>query len=211
MTIHKAKGLEFDTVIVPGLDRPPRNTRRPLFAWRSLPGGQLLIAPIDETGGGQEPLYKYVRLLDREAEDIEAGRLFYVASTRVESRLFLLGCVKVSEDGVVKLPSRRSLLGLAWAALGESVRLPAAVAEEEVGRKPLPAEELRRLPSDFEMPRVPEAVEWKVVDEGREEEQIEFSWVGETARHVGTVVHRWLQRIAEDGLIRWNSNRAAAM
>ena len=56
MTVHKAKGLEFDTVIVPGLDRAPRSARKPLFAWRALPGGQLLLAPIDETGGDAEPL-----------------------------------------------------------------------------------------------------------------------------------------------------------
>jgi hypothetical protein len=78
--------------------------------------------------------------------------------------------------------------------------LPAAVpagAEEEAS---LPAGELRRLPSDFEMPEVPAAVGWTAGEEGREEEQIEFSWAGETARHVGTVVHRWLQRMAEDEL-----------
>lgn len=211
MTIHKAKGLEFDTVIVPGLDRPPRNTRRPLFAWRSLPGGQLLLAPIDETGGEAEPLYKYVRLLDREAEDIEAGRLFYVATTRAESRLFLLGCVKVSEDGVVRLPSRRSLLGLAWGASGETVKLPAAVTEEEAGRKPLPAGELRRLPSDFEMPRVPMGVEWRAVDEGREEEGPPFDWAKEQVRLAGIVVHAWLQRIAEDGLRGWDAKRVDAL
>ena len=203
MTIHKAKGLEFDTVIVPGLDRSPRSGRKPLFAWRALPGGQLLLAPIDETGGEREPLYTYVRSLDREAEDIEAGRLFYVAATRAESRLYLLGCVKVDEDGVVKMPLRRSLLGLAWPAVGDSVRLPAAVSVEEE-KASLPAGELRRLPSDFEMPEVPMAVKWGVVDEGREDEQVEFSWVGETARHVGTVVHRWLQRMAEDELRGWD-------
>ncbi len=167
MTIHKAKGLEFDTVIVPGLDRPPRSGMKPLFAWRSLPGGGLLIAPVDETGGEKEPLYQYVRQLDREAEDIEAGRLFYVAATRAESRLHLLGCVKVDEDGVVKMPSRRSLLGLAWAALGERVRLPAAVAKESEVEESLPAGELRRLPSDFEMPEAPESTVWKSRGRGK--------------------------------------------
>ena len=39
------------------------------------------------------------------------------------------------------------------------------------------------------MPEVPVGVEWRAGEEGREEEQIEFSWAGETARHVGTVVH----------------------
>jgi ATP-dependent exoDNAse (exonuclease V) beta subunit len=180
---------------------------KPLFAWRSLPGGGLLIAPIDETGGEKEPLYQYVRQLDREAEDIEAGRLFYVAATRAESRLHLLGCVKVDEDGVVKMPSRRSLLGLAWAALGERVRLPAAVAKESEAEESLPTGELRRLPADFEMPEKPMAVAWKALEEGREEEQIEFSWAGETARHVGTVVHRWLQRMAEDELKGWPRER----
>jgi ATP-dependent helicase/nuclease subunit A len=40
---------------------------------------------------------------------------------------------------------------------------------------------------------------------------IEFSWVGETARLVGTVTHRWLQRIAEDGLESWSANRVQAL
>jgi ATP-dependent helicase/nuclease subunit A len=211
MTVHKAKGLEFDTVIVPGLDRAPRSGMKPLFAWRSLPGGGLLIAPIDETGGEKEPLYQYVRQLDREAEDIEAGRLFYVAATRAESRLHLLGCVKVDEDGVVKMPSRRSLLGLAWAALGERVRLPAAVAKESEVEELLPAGELRRLPSDFEMPGKPMAVEWAVSEEGREEEGPPFDWAKETVRHAGIAVHAWMQRIAEDELRGWDAKRVDAL
>ena len=96
MTIHKAKGLEFDTVIVPGLDRPPRSGMKPLFAWRSLPGGGLLIAPIDETGGEKEPLYQYVRQLDREAEDIEAGRLFLC---RGDARGVAAASARVREGG----------------------------------------------------------------------------------------------------------------
>jgi hypothetical protein len=156
-------------------------------------------------------LYKYVRLLDWEAEDIEAGRLFYVAATRAEARLHLLGCVKVTEDGVVKLPSRRSLLGLAWPALGDSVRLPAAVAEEPEARQSLPAGELRRLPSDFVMPEVPMAVEWRAVEEGREEEGPPFDWAKEPVRLAGIVVHGWLQRIAEDGLAGWDAKRVDAL
>jgi ATP-dependent exoDNAse (exonuclease V) beta subunit len=211
MTIHKAKGLEFDTVIVPGLDRQPRSGRKPLFAWRALAGGRLLLAPIDETGGDQEPLYQYVRQLDREAEDIEAGRLFYVAATRAQSRLRLLGCVKVDEDGVVKMPSRRSLLGLAWSAIADRVRLPAAVAVVEEGKESLPPGELRRLPSDFQMPPAPDATAWKSAEEGREEEGPLFDWAKETVRHAGIVVHAWLQRIAEDALRGWNAKRVDSL
>ncbi|KPK08440.1 MAG: hypothetical protein AMJ64_03480, partial [Betaproteobacteria bacterium SG8_39] len=166
---------------------------------------------IDETGGGEEPLYQYVRTLDREAEDIEAGRLFYVAATRAESRLFLLGCVKVDEDGVVKLPARRSLLGLAWGALADQLQLPTAVTAQPETETLPPAGAMRRLAADFEMPEVPAAVAWAAGEESRAEAQVEFSWAGETARHVGTVVHRWLQRMAEDALRGWTKPRIESL
>ena len=43
------------------------------------------------------------------------------------------------------------------------------------------------------------------------QEPIEFSWVGETARHVGTIVHGWLQRIAMEGLERWDGARISRL
>ena len=225
MTIHKAKGLEFHTVIVPGLDRPPRTASKPLLAWRALPSplaGEgveqrrgMLLAPIDETGGDQEPLYTYVRQLDCEAEDIEAGRLLYVAATRAESRLHLLGCLKVDHDGVVKMPARRSLLGIAWTAL-PYVPLPAPsggkAAQGPTDKCSPLVDTLRRLPADFRLPDAPEPVAWgNSQQDGEESRQIEFSWAGVTARHVGSVVHRWLQAIAEDAAQGWDRGRVEGM
>jgi len=40
---------------------------------------------------------------------------------------------------------------------------------------------------------------------------IEFSWAGETARRVGVVVHRWLQRMAEDTLAGWDAARVRTL
>ncbi len=34
MTVHKAKGLEFDTVIMPGLDRPIGRSDEPALRWK---------------------------------------------------------------------------------------------------------------------------------------------------------------------------------
>lgn len=213
MTIHKAKGLEFDTVIVPGLDRSPQGGRKPLFAWRGLTGNRLLLAPIDETGGEKEPLYRYVRELDKAAEDLEAARLLYVAATRAKVSLHLLACLKCTEDGSVVAPARRSLLGIAWAAFGEQVNPPAAageVAAQDAGARN--AAVLRRLPADFTVCLPPDAVDWALPEEAvQAAAPIEFSWVGETARHAGSVVHRWLQRMAEDQLSGWNGARIEGM
>jgi ATP-dependent helicase/nuclease subunit A len=43
-----------------------------------------------------------------------------------------------------------------------------------------------------------------------ESELVEFDWVRETARQIGTVAHRLLRQIAEDGLDQWTPPRVEA-
>jgi ATP-dependent helicase/nuclease subunit A len=206
MTIHKAKGLEFGTVIVPGLERAPGKSDTPLMRWKELPDRSLLLAPIKETGSADEPAYEYLKALDREAEDTEAARLLYVAATRARRRLHLLACPKKT------MPPNRSLLACAWPVAGEffaGVEVPeAGVAPDATAAKPFI---LKRLAAGWTPPAPPPAAAWTPPPEGREELQIEFSWAGETARHVGTVVHAWLQRIAEAELKGWDAKRVESL
>ena len=228
MTIHKAKGLEFKTVIVPGLDKGPGRSDTPLFLWRerfapdsrppdkggserfSRAGGSgLLLAPIKETGADDDPAYRFLRQLEVQAEDLEAARLLYVAATRAENGLHLLACTKCDDKGELKDPAPRSLLARAWAvAEAHYARMvPEQLAMDFMHAPRAPFASLTRLTLDLDRVLPPPPVRWTAPPEGREEEQIEFSWAGETARHVGTVVHRWLQRIAEDELRGWDDTR----
>src|SRR5439155_164179 len=196
----------------------------PLFLWKELVGGSsgrppdtggpggLLLAPIKETGTDKDLAYKYLKDLDADAEDTESSRLLYVAATRAEKRLHLLACLPSDEHGDLKKPLAHSLLERAWPAAEE--HFPAATEPmrvKESRRVPMPVT-LKRLAADIQLPPLPDAVRWTAPAEGRvEEEEIEFSWVGETARHIGTVVHRWLQRIAEDELRAWHEKRVDAL
>jgi ATP-dependent helicase/nuclease subunit A len=234
MTIHKAKGLQWPTVIVPGLDRPPRSSGRDLVIWKQtadpssprldpssprtrgprFTGGSLLLAPINETGSEKDPLYEYVRARDKESDDLEGGRLFYVAATRAQNRLHLLGCVKQDDDGGARLPPRNSLLAKAWSDAGRHLPPAPAAAAAPAGQLALELpkpDTVRRLVRTWQLPAAPAPVKWTAPPEGREEQQIEFSWAGENARHVGTVVHRWLQRIAEDALQGWDARRVDSL
>jgi ATP-dependent exoDNAse (exonuclease V) beta subunit len=70
-----------------------------------------------------------------------------------------------------------------------------------------------RLSFDWSLPEAPRGFAWQgqVTQDAVEDDVIEFSWAGETARQVGTVVHRWLQRIAEDSLQGWNVDRIVSL
>ena len=233
MTVHKAKGLEFDHVIVPGLGKVPPAAGKQLLLWMERPvqaeasnahspalSTNLLLAPIEETGAEGDPIYAWIKRLAAEKSDFEDGRLLYVAATRARQRLHLLGETRLlAEDAglTAGTPDSRSLLARLWPVVsGEYRRAAAAAAPVEsaagAGAAAVPDQSLRRLASGWTPPLAPPALAWTpAAENARVQDDIEYSWAGETARHVGSVVHRWLQRIAEDELNGWNAARIAAM
>lgn len=93
MTVHKSKGLEFDTVIVPGLGAPPNRGEMPMIRWLNLPtrqhGNLLLMSPIQAAHQEHCALYDYLNELDDIKSNYETQRLLYVAVTRAKTRLYL--------------------------------------------------------------------------------------------------------------------------
>ena len=233
MTMHKAKGLEFDHVIVPGLGKVPPAAGKKLFLWMERPARpdasnprrpesntNLLLAPIEETGAEGDPIYAWIKQLAAEKAAFEDGRLLYVAATRAKQRLHLLGETRLlveDEARTARNPDSRSLLAKLWPVVsGEFQRaaatVPVAAATEGEGGDIVLDQSLRRLASAWSMPEAPPALAWTAASEtAHVQDDIEYSWVGETARHAGSVVHRWLQRIAEDELKGWNAARIATM
>ncbi len=94
MTIHKSKGLEFDTVFLPGLGSQPNRGDSPMLRWLKLPTQHketlLLVSPVQAAHQERCDLYDYLGQLDQEKSNYEAQRVLYVAVTRAKSRLFLL-------------------------------------------------------------------------------------------------------------------------
>ena len=217
MTIHKAKGLEFDTVILPGLGYAPRESDKPLLRWMERPrahgASDLLLAPIRARSRVEDPLYDYLEKLDKAKGEHEDSRLLYVAATRARRHLHLIGHGSVRSGRAA--PAKRSLLERLWPAVRDEfeglAEASAADANAPAAGVVRPRNELRRLVADWSPPVLPGAVvlprtpETTAAGSG----EIEFSWASETARHVGTVVHRALQRMAEEGLENWSMVSAA--
>ena len=121
MTIHKAKGLEFDTVILPGLGRCREKTTAAADCGLNN-GASCCWRRFRNQAGDADPIYKYLERLERRKTEHETARLLYVAATRARSRLHLLGSVKTKDDGSVAEPASGSFLKLLWPAVSDSVR-----------------------------------------------------------------------------------------
>ena len=110
MTIHRAKGLEFDHVFVPALERTTRAPERRLLRWIDLPGesedSELLIAPAPIVGEEEGALNAYLKDLLREREANERKRLLYVAATRARRTLWLSAAPRTDAQEAVR-PDRR--------------------------------------------------------------------------------------------------------
>ncbi len=226
MTIHKAKGLQFHTVIVPGLGRKPRVSEPPLLAWAERPSPHtqeidLLLAPIRESGKDIEPISNFLMRFDGAKGHYEDGRVLYVAATRAIDRLHLLGHVAVSDkNGVREMtsPPRSSLLYHLWNEVQTDFEqvlseLPADEPGSAADVMPDPPRALlNRLPISWRLPAIPAPVMW---DQGKAlieavdaAPRVEFEWAREVIRHVGTVVHWILQYIGRNGLEIWERDHA---
>jgi ATP-dependent helicase/nuclease subunit A len=206
MTIHKAKGLEFDTVILPALHRWMRGEDRELLRWTRIAGhgGGIVFAPIKAEGRDPDPMYRWIELLERERTTRERARLLYVAATRAKRDLHLLGTVQAKDDeeGLRLIePRNGSMLRMLWhevrAAFEKRAHTPST---RTMNFAAVPtAWRLRQLPLGWQAPQADTAVRVRVpVILDAELPQPEFDWVTETSRHVGTLVHRELERMVRD-------------
>ncbi|MCC6292293.1 MAG: UvrD-helicase domain-containing protein [Bryobacterales bacterium] len=214
MTIHKSKGLEFDVVIVPGLDKTKRPVETELIRMVRLPlegEDRVLMAAVAPVGK-QEEAGQYLGAYLAEREKNELRRLLYVASTRAKQKLHLLGQVKW--DAVRrewKTPRAGSMLHALWGTVGwEFQAMPEPVAEEGGAEATRVYPLLRRVEAGWRTPARDPALRWREETIEDEAERHTYDWVSETARHVGVAVHAWLMKIAGDGVERWDAERVMA-
>jgi hypothetical protein len=95
MTIHKAKGLEFDLVILPALERTVTQGSDEFLLSLEFARAEreaFIMAARPAVGAQDARLFEFLRAQARDAAGLEAQRLLYVACTRAKWQLRLTVC-----------------------------------------------------------------------------------------------------------------------
>ena len=208
MTLHKSKGLEFDTVILPGLHRTTRPGDKPLMLWEEVLidglGEHLVAAPLKKRSlKNVVTPYDYLAALESERAANEAARLLYVGATRAVRRLHLVGVANENARGEIKAPAN-TFLDLLWPALAQHFTASNGAAEIVAQTMPPFFPKLLRVaaPITIDLPiHQVSAGAGQVVGEEERETGTSLDAL------VGTLAHRYLEMIARDGLDVWPASR----
>jgi ATP-dependent exoDNAse (exonuclease V) beta subunit len=194
MTLHKAKGLEFDHVFIPAMAARPRSNERPLLLWDEYvsPHGDrgFLLAADDHSREGEASLYNFLRNHEVEKSRQEIIRLLYVGTTRAIQRLTLTATLEPVSDeqpAQVRPPAPSSLLAPIWHCFERDMQLHQQVPEL-AAPAPGSGRGLRRLVA------VPQPI--PALDNTPAAGNIPDRPINRMERAVGTTVHKLLEDLS---------------
>ena len=213
MTMHKAKGLQFDHVILYGLGRTAKGDQKSILSWLNLPdvgnGPSMIISPVGRRADlKSNPLHNFIGATERDKGRLEQDRLLYVACTRARRSVHLVGHVALSAEGSeYREPRKGTLLGSLWPivhtqfaeAFHKRTAVPQKIPPAGGTSTPWKLPVLKRLRPGVALMPAPSLPGTLTVDDrlaSAPDQEVDYYWVGSVARHAGTILHRWLHRIA---------------
>jgi len=210
LTMHGAKGLQWDTVILPGLGHKGANADTPLLAFTEVPvcGGAIPLMAAKASARQKDDLYSLVNKIENNKYNNELQRLLYVACTRSETTLHMLGHISESKGEAATGSLLHLLLSNDETYFGANLFDIEAV-RSAVTTSPANLQRVAEVPDI-----VPIVVEHQSVnpdlDINQTETETEYVWAGAEAAPVGNAVHAALQQVAETGIEHWDDGHTQA-
>lgn len=218
MTIHNSKGLEFDHVIIPGLNNRSGYDDTPLFYWRRVndtfvlapnPGAEF-AADTDEAR-----LFKFIGSKVKSDVREEVARLAYVMTTRAKITCTLYATFEKLDEDTCASYATGSILECLWPAVEQSVvsMKPGLPIKKETefcvpSKARLLPGHAPELPANLFVPassndQVP--TECDLADETKESQGSDLR-----ARLEGIVYHKVVELIGKSGVVCWDEARLRA-
>jgi ATP-dependent exoDNAse (exonuclease V) beta subunit len=207
LTIHKAKGLEYDLVIMPSLESKPAIDDQQLLLWWeriNISGHKdLILAPIKSLEQRYDYIYRYLKTQETAKTKYEIVRLLYVAATRARQKLYLIGNVIKSQDSEkVRTPISTSFLGILWPVLEKYFQQP-VYFDEPVILSENDTILLERLTSDWQPP-----LKFTTTVDLPKPNFYHFEWQPQFKRQIGIIIHQYLQKLSAVDFKNLKPNRS---
>ena len=207
MTIHKAKGLEFDVVIIPSAHRTVKSEPQSLLYWedfdvKSSSRGPIVAAYQNNTLAS---LYSFLRSFELQKIREEVVRLLYVGLTRARKKVHLLGKLYDCEEDVEKRQFVKPPKGSFLECIYEKIPLE-LIQYDSKDRLVEPHDNRGVSLKRIEFPQLNFNRDPFGSSEMRNKidlDALEFDWAGITARQIGIVAHYIFQSL--DDLIKHHS------
>ncbi|QTB99788.1 UvrD-helicase domain-containing protein [Alcaligenes sp. SORT26] len=203
MTIHKSKGLEFETVILFGLHKQSAADSEPLIRLEHS-AERLILGPISHKGSEQrDPVSQFLAARERIRAEQESHRLLYVALTRARQELHLFAELSITQDKGLRDPDGRSLLSRVWPVLVQP-EAPVWQAEQGVLQENAGQSSAALLQRVLSLPAAPPEQLQAATSQYQS-----WQWSLDTTHEkaIGTVAHDWLEKLGREGLEQWPVER----
>ena len=221
LTMHKAKGLEFDHVVLPGLARLPASDDKPLLQWHQRLNqkgeSRLFLATLSATGSDEDDLYKILRYEQSYKARLENTRLLYIAVTRARASVQLFATLARNTKGEMR-PPEASLLSRIWRELSAEPELFHDNPLVTSTTKPGSATSASSYPAQTPIHRLRQPLQLaetdiQVLREFHAELQMveEESFSLQEEALLGTLVHRSLEAIGHSGNYQLDEPRLRTM
>lgn len=197
MTMHGAKGLQWDVVILPGLGRSGSNSDTPLLAFSEVPvkGDAMPLMAAKAATRSKDALYKLIQNVEKSKDIHELQRLLYVACTRAKNSLHMLGHVSEKKGEAASGSLLRLLLSDGDDCFGAEL-FSVAISETSKTSQRNALQRMKNIPSPLS------ELNFEINSEA------EYGWAGPEAAPVGNTLHAMLQQVAELGIESWNQQHS---
>ncbi|MBD3587237.1 UvrD-helicase domain-containing protein [Salinimonas sp. HHU 13199] len=200
MTIHKAKGLEFDYVFVPGSHKSIRgDTARLIDSDTLLSSNGLptpVVAPSTETGVKESRINEMIRGFSKVKKSLEAVRTAYVALTRAKKKMFITGLADPKKEELRFAGT--SILAIINNRLPEGLTVGQGGEMSSSDTRPK-----RTIIANVITPPLPEnnvLAQYRGLTNVCNEVLPEFDWCRDINRCTGVVLHQALEDMAKHGI-----------
>lgn len=219
MTIHKSKGLEFDTVIIPHIEKHPPVNQKPLLNWlqrtHEYRNPELLLAPIYGADQATCPLYQYIERQNQQKDHYEMLRVLYVASTRAINHLYFFGEVKIDQETHLPIdPIKNSFLQFLWPIFHKTITEQLHIKQKDEQQSPpidnkdkTAEDQLWRLKAHWQLPEIFHPLRQALIKQHTHNTTItQLKMPNGHTKIIGTVVHTLLQQVGDIGIENWQPN-----